>query len=162
MKRALFVGLLLAVAASAQTVTDQFKTTLQPQRFSADVITSQRLGATTVNVDGGLVLSPTGSPIRRSYQAERAHDFPTLSSNVGGEQVCAESFPITSTGTKHKDFCTASTNLGMDAGVGLLLEATISCRAATNATYVKLCVSFTDAGTYDAPDAGWSTLTFGP
>ncbi len=162
MKRILAVGLVLGVAASAQTVTDQYKVTLQPQHFVADMVTSQRLGATTVNVDGGLKLSPTGSQIRRSYQATRSYDFPTLGSDIPGAQVCAESFALTSTGTKYQDFCTPSTNLGMDAGTGLLLEATLSCRAVTDATYVKLCVIFSDAGTYNAPDAGWSTLTFGP
>ncbi len=52
--------------------------------------------------------------------------------------------------------CEASSNLGFDGGDGLLTEATLTCRvSAANAAKVKLCVNFTDGGSYNLHDAGF-------
>ncbi len=161
MKRTI-LAVLFASAAFAQSTSDQFKILLAPVDQRADVIMRQRLGVRTLNVDGGFKLSPTGTELRRSYQGQRDWDFPALSSTPGGAQTCIESGVITSTGTKIQDFCSSSNNFGVDGGSALPLEAFITCRAATDSTYIKLCVSLSDGGSIDLGDAGWYTLTWGP
>ncbi len=160
MRALLVVALLVVSVAVAQTVTDQFKVTLQPQQFKADVITGQRLGAHIVNVDGGLTIGG-GAAIRRSYQGTRSGYIPVLGSSPS-EKTCHENFAITSTGTLPTHFCTPSTTYGADAGDPLPPEVTMTCRAWFDKTYVKLCVNFSDGGNFGGFDAGWSTITFGP
>ncbi len=93
----------------------------------------------------------TASPIVGSV----AWDFPVLGNNAL-DTPCDETGAITATGAAFGDGCSPSSNLGMDGGASLLPTATLSCRAATNVAYVKLCVQFTDGGTYDLGDAGFT------
>lgn len=157
----LAVALFVSTVSFGQTVTDQYSTTRAPTNFTADIVTSQRIGARDVNVDGGLRLSPTGTPIMRSYQGSRSFDFPAVS-GAGGANACSVSYPVVTTGSKFRDFCSVSTNLGMDGGTAEPLEAQFTCRVVTDATYVKLCVFFADGGTLDLPDAGYQVITWGP
>lgn len=80
-------------------------------------------------------------------------DFPALG-NTALDTPCSETANCNLPGAAIGDSCIAGTNLGVDGGAVLLSTATISCRATTNAIVFKLCVSLTDAGSYNLTDAG--------
>lgn len=153
MKRTYLAALLLASIATAQTVTDQYKTTVQPQDVKADVVLEQRLYVVkTLRTDGGCVGCSTGI-------GTRSWDFPPLG-NTGGLATCSSSGSVTVPGALIGDACNAASDLGADGGAALSSSATLSCVAGTGTATIKLCAFFTDAGSYDLTDAGFTARTF--
>lgn len=153
MKPLLAVLALLATAAIAQTVTDQYAITVKPWNYRADVAMDQRLRVNkVVTFDGGVVGAQTGI-------ASGTWDFPALG-NGELELPCAESATLTVPGTIIGDACLASSNLGQDGGARLIPTATLSCSAVTGGAVFQLCVRFTDAGTYNLHDAGFTARTY--
>ncbi len=150
MKRLLVVAAVLAVSlAFAQTVTDQYKSTVQPNEFRADVVMGQRLYVNgALRTDGGCLgcAAAVGS---------FSYDFPALAS-VSGAVTCAETTAQSVPGALISDGCSPASNLGADGGARLLTEATLSCTMGNAVGYLKLCVNFSDAGTYNLGDAGFT------
>jgi hypothetical protein len=154
MKRALLVGLsLVATLAIAQTVTDQYKVTLQPQYLKADMVMGQRLHVQkAVRFDGGTIGAHTAV-------GTGSWDFAVLGS-AAGETPCRESGAFPVGGALIGDGCEAASNLGADGGLRLLSTAALTCEAVAAGAVIKLCVSLTDGGTYDLHDAGFTVRTY--
>lgn len=144
------LGSCLAVPlALAQTVTDQYKTNKQPLDLEADVFMAQRLYVNkALRVDGGCV-GCTAAVGSFSY------DFPALAS-VSGAVTCAETPAQSVPGALISDGCAPASNLGADGGARLLTEAWLTCSMGVDVGYLKLCALFSDAGTYNLGDAGFT------
>jgi hypothetical protein len=83
-------------------------------------------------------------------------DFGPLSSNAL-EANCEETPVIAVTGgVVRTDFCQISSNLATDGGSALAAEATLTCRASVDGVRGKLCVTYTDGGSYNLGDAGFN------
>ncbi len=154
MKKALFCFcVILATAALAQTVTDQYKVDIGPKDHKADHVFEQRVFiAGSLRVDGGIIGGTTGF-------GSTSYDFPSLGNNAL-DTPCAESSSVTIPGALIGDGCMASSNLGSDGGSALLSTAQLRCRATTGAGVLQLCVQLTDGGAYDLGDAGFYLRTF--
>lgn len=153
MKRYLLIGLgvvLISGAAIAAAYAGGFSSIwTQPGYAKAGIFIGSGSPTNTLNK---LTRTSTGSGF---------YDFTTLG-NVALEMPCEESFPVTLNGTaSFRDQCLVSSNLGMDGGAALAATATLSCSVtAANTATAKLCVRFTDAGTYNLHDAGFFFQTF--
>lgn len=135
--------------AHAQTVTDQYKRELKPRDWVADQVMEQRLRLFgSLTVDGGCIGCTTAI-------GSFTYDFPTLTT-VSGGVVAAETPAQTVPGAAFGDGCDPSSNLGVDGGARLLPEAWLTCTCATNSGYLQLRANFSDAGTYNLHDAGFT------
>lgn len=153
MKRAPIIGLVLAAALAASAawaISTKLITLESPHRLLA-----------LWTFHSGVKLGASGTTIPNSYAGSTTYDFPALGSGVL-DLPCAESWSITTTGAAIGDPCQASSNHGADGGSVLPSNVTLSCSVtAADTTKAKLCVRFTDAGTYDSGDAGYYTRTLG-
>ena len=104
----------------------------------------------------GVKLGGTGATIPNSYTGSVDYDFTELS-NVALGTPCALGPSVTVTGAVFGDACMASF-AHITKPVGVTLDCFVS---AANAAKVQLCVQFTDAGVYDAEDAGFRLRTLG-
>lgn len=76
--------------------------------------------------------------------------------NFGLGVACRESSACPAQGARIGDACLASTSMGSDGGSALSSQAQLTCRAATDAIYFKLCFQASDAGTLDLGEAWFS------
>lgn len=165
MKRLLlFAGVLLACLAFAANVINITDTYVFQALFRPWTRTTTQLPAAT-NYAGYIAYDTTkntavvadGTAWRSAtpMMGATTYDFQALGS-LEGNVTCAESSAITVPGALLTDGCDPSSNLGVDGGAGLLTEAWLSCRvSAAGAAKVKLCVQFTDGGSYNLGDAGF-------
>ncbi len=154
MKTAIAAALLLSGLVVAQTVTDQYKQTVQPQDFRADVVAEQRVYVVKgLKVDGGCVGCTTGV-------GTCSFDFPVLDPVAPLGQPCGESFECAFSGSAIGLGCSPSSNLGADGGAALSSTATLSCRATAAGAVGQLCFHATDGGTYNLHDAGFTYRVF--
>lgn len=128
--------------------------------YDARLLTQWMKGGVWLIGKNDPALTTAANKLTGSHAGTTTYDFGTLSNVVGGFPTCQESWAITSTGSQLGDQCLAGSNLGVDGGAVLLTEATLGCAvSAADVTKVKLCVHFTDGGTYDLHDAGFFTRT---
>ncbi len=154
MRKVYFVGLLVGFGALAQTVTDQFNVVVSPQNFKADMAFDQRLRVNgVVRIDGGCIGCQTGI-------ASGTWDFPPLGGSAELDTPCYESATLAVPGAVLDDDCRATSNLGKDGGARLLSTAWLECTTVTGGAVFKLCARFTDGGSYNLHDAGFTARTY--
>jgi hypothetical protein len=107
------------------------------------------------------VPAPNLDPAPGTYVGQRTtitnRSEVTISITGPLEANCEETPVIAVTGgVVRTDFCQISSNLATDGGSALAAEATLTCRASVDGVRGKLCVTYTDGGSYNLGDAGFN------
>lgn len=182
MKRFTLMFSLLALVASATTPAPTMdpapgvlvgQETIVTNRTDGDISIS---GTTLIRLESAVILGAgkglklvwdganwvrVGTLARFSNTASLTWDFPSLSNGTTLGTPCSETDPVSVPGAVITDGCNVASNLGLDGGALLLSTATLSCTvSAAAAATVKLCVQFTDGGSYNLTDAGFTVRIF--